>query len=198
MPAAISNAGRRVWASAVDAERTRYVSPATNNMVKRRTSRGMIPPHPCGDRPTDRAFHQGVREPKICRLVRSRSCRARRWSRRGRAPRRAAPSVPRAPVRVVVDGDRLHVPGSYAPRRSRPCRRDDRVSPRRSSPGKRCFRVLRGTLSSCRYHAWRLARRQPCPPGEPGRGRPGAEARGHEGRDAGGVAGRGPPAPRRD
>ena len=47
-------------------------------------------------------------------------------------------------------------------------------------------------------HARRLARRQPGPPGEPGRGGPGAEARRHQGRDAGGVAGRGPPAPRRD
>ena len=39
-------------------------------------------------------------------------------------------------------------------------RRDDRVSPRRSSPGNRCFRVLRGSFfkwprgpfSCCRYH----------------------------------------------
>ena len=43
----------------------------------------------------------------------------------------------------------------------------------------------KANASRGRRRALRLARRQPSPPGEPGRGRAGAEARSHEGRDTG-------------
>ena len=55
-------------------------------------------------------------------------------------------------------------------------RRDDRVSPRRSSPGNRCFRVLRGSFfkwprgpfSCCRLPARRVRRARRRGPREPG------------------------------